>query len=176
MKQPSSWWSHKPISPELRMSSHGNFCPCNRHTHTHTAEHDHPVEDQKSPDYRVALPPYVSRQQRLGHSQSYKLVYVYHPKTLIAEASRCFEKLDPEVLHICSMGHYASLNKGGFSARLFSLFWGVPVLRGGKAIHSDPPGSKTKGGGNRKPSLVQSCVVTHGIFVQKCKAELLKAT
>ena len=71
---------------------------------------------------------------------------VNRKKTLIGKTSRRFKELDAEILHRCSMGHYATLNGVGFVYFFFTFspFFGGPRYLGTSALHSDPAKSKIK--------------------------------
>lgn len=55
------------------------------------------------------------------------------------KTSRRFKELDPEILHECSMGNYATFEgRGFFTFWFFYRFSGVPVFFGETSTQSDP--------------------------------------
>ena len=88
---------------------------------------------------------------------SCELVTVITQNTVIGKTSRRLEELEPEILHRCSIGHYATFQGHFvFPFRHFSSFFGGPSFFGDSAIHSDPPKLKKK-------SSLESCVMTKNV-------------
>ena len=66
-------------------------------------------------------------------------------KSLIGKTSRRFKELDPEILHRCSLDHYATFDEGGFSTFwLFRRFSGVPDFFGEMPSIQTPLNRKKK--------------------------------